>query len=325
MSGLERLWYRLSPWHLLLLPLSAVFGALAALRRGLYLGGLLPSHRLTVPVVVVGNIAVGGTGKTPLVLWLAQYLKECGYRPGILSRGYGAATMPPREVAPDADPALAGDEPLLMARRAICPVWVGKNRVAVGLSLLRAHPDCDVLLCDDGLQHYRLRRDVEIAVVDGVRGCGNGLLLPAGPLREGSWRLRRVDAVVVNGGAGAWPGYGMTLLGATFRNLADPSRTAVAADFQGMKLHAVAGIGNPPRFFAGLRGLGLEFDEHAFPDHHPFRAADLAFAGVDAVLMTEKDAVKCAAFAAANWWMLAVDAQVDSALGEKILEKLRKT
>lgn len=324
MSWLQRLWYRLSPWHLLLLPLSLLFGLLAALRRGLYRSGLLSSFSLPVPVVVVGNIAVGGTGKTPLVLWLAQYLKRRGYRPGIVSRGYGASASAPREVALDADPALVGDEPLLMARRGLCPVWVGRDRAAAGLALLRAHPDCDVILCDDGLQHYRLRHDVEIAVVDGMRGCGNRLLLPAGPLREGVGRLRSVDAVAVNGGSG-WPGYAMSLAGSAFRNLADPSRTAAAGDFQGMKLHAVAGIGNPQRFFGYLNELGLACTEHAFADHHPYRADDLAFAGADAVLMTEKDAVKCAAFAAANWWMLAVDARVDDALGEKILEKLRKT
>jgi len=308
----------------LLLPLSLLFGLLAALRRGLYHSGLLSSFSLPVPVVVVGNIAVGGTGKTPLVLWLAQYLRERGYKPGIVSRGYGASADSPREVNADADPWLTGDEPLLMARRGICPVWVGRDRVAAGLALLQVHPDCDVILCDDGLQHYRLRRDVEIAVVDGMRGCGNRLLLPAGPLREGVGRLRSVDAVVVNGGS-AWPGYAMSLAGSAFRNLVDPSRTAVAAEFQGMKLHAVAGIGNPQRFFGYLRGLGLACTEHAFADHHPYRADDLAFVGADVVLMTEKDAVKCAAFAAANWWMLAVDAQVENALGEKILEKLRKT
>lgn len=309
---------------MLLLPLSLVFGLLAAVRRGLYRSGVLSSFSLPVPVVVVGNIAVGGTGKTPLVLWLAQFLRERGYRPGIVSRGYGASAAVPREVAPDADPSLVGDEPLLMARRGICPVWVGRDRVAAGLALLQAHPDCDVMLCDDGLQHYRLRRDVEIAVVDGMRGCGNRLLLPAGPLREGVGRLRSVDAVVVNGGS-AWPGYAMSLAGSAFRNLRDPFRTTVAGDFQGMKLHAVAGIGNPQRFFGYLNGLGLACEEHAFPDHHPYRADDLAFAGADVVLMTEKDAVKCAAFAAANWWMLAVDARVDNTLGEKILEKLRKT
>ena len=308
---------------MLLLPVSLLFGVLAAIRRVMYRNGWLASFRLPVPVVVIGNIALGGTGKTPLVLWLAQFLQEHGYQPGIVSRGYGAAGFAPRAVMPDADPAQVGDEPLLLARHSGCPVWVGKDRAAVGSALLQAHPHCDVVLCDDGLQHYRLRRDVEIAVVDGARGCGNGFLLPAGPLREGVGRLDAVDAVVVNG-AGVWPGYAMTLAGATFRNLADIARTAQPVDFRGKKLHAVAGIGNPQRFFDHLRSLGLVCVAHPFPDHYPYHAGDLAFAGADAVLMTEKDAVKCAAFAAANWWMLAVEAQVDAALGVTILDKLRK-
>lgn len=320
---LERLWYRLSLWHILLLPLSGVFWLLAAVRRGLYRGGILPSCQLAVPVVVVGNISVGGTGKTPLVLWLARFFIELGFHPGIVSRGYASADDVPRAVTPADDPAQCGDEPLLLARRSACPVWVGKDRVAAACALLQTEPQCDLLLCDDGLQHYRLRRDVEIAVVDGARGFGNGLLLPAGPLREGVARLRSVDAVVVNG-SGAVSGYAMTLAGSTFRNLADPTLTAVAADFHGMKLHAVAGIGNPQRFFDHLRGLGLSVTEHPFPDHHAFRTEELGFPGTEAVLMTEKDAVKCADIAAPNWWMLAVEAQVDAGLGEKILEKLRK-
>jgi len=320
----ERLWYRLSPWHLLLLPLSALFRLLAAARRGLYRSGILPSYRLAVPVVVVGNITVGGAGKTPLVLWLARFFSELGFHPGIVSRGYASAACAPRAVTPTSDPAHCGDEPLLLARRSRCPVWVGANRVAVAQALLKAEPQCNLLLCDDGLQHYRLRRDVEIAVVDGARGFGNGLLLPAGPLREGITRLRSVDAVVVNG-AGAVSGYAMSLVGNVFRNLADASLTADAAQFHGMQLHAVAGIGNPQRFFDHLRGLGLNIEAHPFPDHHRYRPEELVFPGADALLMTEKDAVKCAAFAAPNWWMLAVEAQVDAALGEKILEKLRKS
>ena len=324
MSWLERLWYRRSPWHVLLLPLSGVFGLLAAVRRGLFRSGILPAHRLAVPVVVVGNISVGGTGKTPLVLWLAQFLREQGFRPGIVSRGYGGAGDAPSAVTPESDPAQSGDEPLLLARRSACPVWVGKDRVAAAQALLQADPQCNLILCDDGLQHYRLQRDVEIAVVDGVRGFGNGWLLPAGPLREGIGRLRTVDAVVVNGG-GTIGGYVMTLEGASFRTLAEPPLTAGAADFRGMRVHAVAGIGNPQRFFAHLRGLDLDIVEHPFPDHHRYRAEELDFPGADAVMMTEKDAVKCAAFAAANWWTLAVEARLDATLGEKILEKLRKT
>ncbi|HZW24095.1 MAG TPA: tetraacyldisaccharide 4'-kinase, partial [Gallionella sp.] len=181
MSGLERHWYRLTPLHLILIPASLLFGLLAALRRALYRAGLLKSERLPVPVIVVGNINVGGAGKTPLTLALAQQLIEQGRHPLIVSRGHGGDAVQPRAVTRDSDPAQVGDEPLLMARRGICPVWIGKDRAAAARAGLQANPRCDVVLCDDGLQHYRLRRDVEIAVIDGMRGFGNGLLLPAGP------------------------------------------------------------------------------------------------------------------------------------------------
>lgn len=322
-TWIERQWRRFSPWQLFLLPLAGLFGALAALRRGLYRAGILKVVRLPVPVIVVGNIAVGGAGKTPLVLWLAQFLVEQGYRPGIISRGYGGTAQTPQAVTSASDPVTVGDEPLLLARRGLCPVWIGRDRPAAGRALLWAHPDCDVLISDDGLQHYALARDAEIAVIDGAKGLGNGLLLPAGPLREGRARLAAVDAVVVNG-PGDQAGLRMNLVGERFANLRDPGQYTDAASFAGKKIHAVAGIGNPQRFFATLRGLGLNCEEHGFPDHHPYRAEDLAFAGKDTLLTTEKDAVKCAAFATPNWWMLAVNAQVDAVLGVKILDKLRK-
>ncbi|MHB1292307.1 MAG: tetraacyldisaccharide 4'-kinase, partial [Sulfuricella sp.] len=200
MLWLQRQWSRLTPWHVVLLPLSILFGLVAALRRVLYRAGLLRAIRLPVPVIVVGNISVGGTGKTPLVLWLADFLRQQGYHPGIVSRGYGGGTQGVVAVDIRSDPAVVGDEPLLLARKSACPVWVGRDRVAAGNALLRAHTECDVLVSDDGLQHYRLGRDLEIVVVDGERKFGNGLLLPAGPLREGVSHLRSVDAVVVNGG-----------------------------------------------------------------------------------------------------------------------------
>jgi tetraacyldisaccharide 4'-kinase len=324
---LEREWYQPSPWQFLLFPLSILFGLLAGVRRLAYRLGWLSSVRLPVPVVVIGNISVGGTGKTPLVLWLVKRLAEQGFRPGIVSRGYGGKGDQVVAVHPDSDPALMGDEPVLLARKSGCPVWVGRDRPAAAEALLRAHPQCDVLVSDDGLQHYRLARDVEIVVVDGERGFGNGRLLPAGPLREGIGRLATADAVVVNGGAGAVPigtRFGMRLRGDLFYNLPEPQRLAAAADFRGKRLHAVAGIGNPRRFFDSLRSEGLAFEEHAFPDHHDFRPEDLAFDGADAVLMTEKDAVKCAGFATEHHWALAVEAEVDPGLDEKILEKIRK-
>ncbi len=322
MSGLERHWYRITPLHLVLLPVSLLFRALVALRHALYRSGVLTSHELPVPVIVVGNISAGGTGKTPLTLALAQQLIERGRHPLIVSRGYGGTAQRPQRVVPDSDAQQVGDEPLLMARRNLCPVWIGKDRAAAAQTALQAHPQCDVVLCDDGLQHYRLRRDAEIAVIDGERGFGNGLMLPAGPLREPSARLQSVDAVVVNGGEPSPGRYAMRLTGDIFYNLIDPGKTAVAGSFIAQNNHAVAGIGNPRRFFDHLEALGIPFTPHAFPDHHPYSAADLAFADCDTILLTEKDAVKCAAFADARCWVLRVEARIDPSLIDHLLRKI---
>lgn len=327
MRWLERIWYGLTPWHVVLLPVSILFGLVVAVRRVLYRAGLLRAIRLPVPVIVVGNISVGGTGKTPLVLWLADFLRQQGYHPGIVSRGYGGGTEGVAAVDARSDPAVVGDEPLLLARKSGCPVWVGRDRVAAGNALLRAHPECDVVVSDDGLQHYRLGRDMEIVVVDGERRFGNGLLLPAGPLREGISRLGSVDAVVVNGSLNENVAqrhfFEMSLEGEVFFNLRQPELRAGAADFDGKKLHAVAGIGNPQRFFAHLRRLGLAFEEHAFPDHYAYQPQDMDYDEADALLMTEKDAVKCAGFADERYWALAVEAILPPAFGQTVLQKLR--
>ncbi len=325
MERLQHYWYRLSPLHLLLYPLSLVFRALAAARRLLYRSALLASLRLPVPVIVVGNISVGGTGKTPLTLWLAQQLIENGWHPGIVSRGYtrdGRQKETPHEVTSDDSADAVGDEPLLMAQRALCPVWIGRDRPAAAQALLQAHPECDIILSDDGLQHYRLKRDVEIVVVDGARRFGNGLLLPAGPLREPVSRLRKADAVVVNGGEARGSEFAMRLEGTRFYNLLNPEMVVSAGEFAGQRLHAIAGIGHPQRFFRHLQQLGLACKTHAFPDHHRYMAGDIAFADADAILMTEKDAVKCAAFATEQCWVLRVDAQPSPALTQLILKKV---
>lgn len=324
-SWLEKQWYRSGPWLLLLLPLSALFWGLSTLRSTAYRRGWLHVQHLPVPVIVVGNISVGGTGKTPLVLWLAEWLRQHEFRPGIVSRGYGGHSAEPQQVEPDSDAALSGDEPLLLARQSHCPVWTGRDRVAAGLGLLAAHPECDVVISDDGLQHYRLARDVEIAVVDGQRLFGNGFLLPAGPLREGKWRLRQINAVVVNGGAELSGGahFNMSLKGSMLRNLRSGA-TVHAFEFAGKKLHAVAGIGYPQRFFEHLQGLGLTFERHPFPDHHAYRPEDLNWPDADAIMMTEKDAVKCATFADERYWVLPVQAELDPSFGQRILDILRK-
>ena len=349
MNWLQHHWYRITPLHLILFPVSLVFRALVALRRELYLSSFLASHQLLLPVVVVGNISVGGTGKTPLTLALSQQFIQRGWHPLIISRGYGRKGKSPQPVHSSSTAAQVGDEPLLMAQRDICPVWVGADRVATAQAALQANPQCDVVLCDDGLQHYRLQRDVEIAVVDSELGYGNGLLLPAGPLREPESRLQTVDAIVVNvqarsplpnplpvgeganeslcefqfdGGNVGEGQYGMRLTGEVFYNLLNPGQTASSADFQKPGIHAVAGIGHPQRYFQSLETMGIPFTAHAFPDHHPYVATDLSFNDCNAILMTEKDAVKCAAFADAGYWVLRVDAQIDPALIDQIIRKI---
>ena len=315
-----RHWYRRSAVSILLVPLSLVFRLLVALRRLLFRLGALPSVRLHIPVVVVGNLTVGGTGKTPLVLALAAALGRSGLRPGILSRGYGGRSASPQAVAAGGEVERVGDEPLLLAERSGCPVWIGTDRVAAARALCAAHPECNVILCDDGLQHYRLQRDFEIAVED-ERGLGNGLLLPAGPLREPAGR--RVDAKVINGGRPDPGAFAMRLVAAGMYRVGNAPGPLAPSELSGKRLHAVAGIGNPGRFFATLSDMGLAFSAHPFPDHHDFLEADLQFADCDFVLMTEKDAVKCRRFGRRDLVAVRVEAEVDPALTELILERIR--
>ena len=317
----EQHWYRLSALSLALWPASLAYRLLLALRRLAYGSGVLRAARLPLPVIVVGNIVAGGTGKTPLVLWLAAMLKKNGRKPGIISRGYRGSAAAPMEVAASSAADVVGDEPLLLARRGGCPVWIGAERVRAASGLLAAHPECDVLILDDGLQHYRLARDIEIAVED-ARGIGNGFLLPAGPLREPA--SRRVDAWVANTAPCGkhQPCFRMDLRGDSFRRVAAAEASAPAAAFAGKRVHAVAGIGNPQRFFDHLARLGLVTVNHAFPDHHVYTARDLDFGDCDALLMTEKDAVKCAAFAREFWYALEVEAELAPAFSDFILAKL---
>jgi tetraacyldisaccharide 4'-kinase len=326
-NWLQQQWYRPGFWHLLLAPLSCLFWLASGLRRFCYRVGLARSYKLPVPVVVVGNISVGGTGKTPLVLWLAEALKRKGLSPAIISRGYGGSSSGVMDVHANSDSAIVGDEPVLLVKRSQCPVWVGRDRVKVAQSLLGLHPECNVIISDDGLQYYRLQRDFEIAVVDGSRGFGNGWLLPAGPLREPASRLKTLDAVVCNGdrhngSESALNAFSMQLEGRVFHNLLDPTKTAQTTVFAEKSICAIAGIGNPARFFQQLSGLGLQFKSLVFPDHHAFRPVDLQNIKADAILMTEKDAVKCAAFAEAHCWYLPVNAVVDETLVTRIINKI---
>ena len=310
-------------FYLVLVPLSWVFGVLVALRRRLYQCGSLKSHALAVPVIVVGNINMGGSGKTPVVMWLVEQLKKNGYKPGVISRGYGVNVSVPTSVHASNHASEVGDEPLLIAKRCACPVFVSANRVDAGEALLKAHPDCNVIVSDDGLQHYRLKRDMEIAVVneDALKGAW---ILPAGPMRENLNRLETVDAIVFNGKKTIDSAFEMQLIGEQFCNLVDASLKAKAADFAGKNVKAIAGIGKPERFFEHLRNLGLTFAGMGFEDHHAFTAQDLAKLDCDALLMTEKDAVKCQRFAQPHHWALPVSANIDTGLMSIVLEKMTK-
>ena len=328
MAWLESLWYRSSFWHVLLVPVSWLFGLIAGFRRALYLAGWIKTEKLPVPVIVVGNITVGGSGKTPLVLWLVNMLRSAGYHPGIVSRGYGGSIEALVEVDETMRPDQVGDEPVLLLRRAACPVFVCPDRGLAARALLARHQEVTVIIADDGMQHYRLPRDIEIAVIDGERGFGNGFRLPAGPLREPLSRLASVQAVVVNGHPIAKrippDTVPMRLHGDMLYRLNDPAERKPVGEFTRSAVHAIAGIGNPGRFFAHLRGLGLRPEEHSFPDHHAFQAADLNLPGNGPILMTEKDAVKCKKFATDRCWVLAVDADLPPAFAQHILTLLRR-
>ncbi len=322
MSRLQDAWYRRSWITWLLLPVSWLFCLLVMLRRALYRWGILRSHRLPVPVIVAGNISVGGTGKTPLVIALVELLRLQGWKPGVISRGYGGeAAQWPQPVHADSDAYLIGDEPLLIAQRTGVPMAVGPDRIAAAQLLLATH-EIDVIVSDDGLQHYRMQRDVEIAVVDGMRGLGNGHCLPAGPLREPSYRLHQVNFVMVNGGGGE--GMPMILEPQPPLSVSDEQRTKSLDDFRGQPVHALAGIGNPQRFFQMLERAGLHILPHPFPDHYRYTAADIDFGDDALVLMTEKDAVKCRSISDGRHWYIPVAARLPEDFGQQLKNSLER-
>lgn len=305
-----------SPWWTW--PLAVLYGAIVRIRRALYRLGWLRSEKLPVPVIVVGNITAGGTGKTPLTLALVDALRARGCKPGVVSRGYGGSVRDPVLLGDAPDPAQVGDEPCLI-RTSGAAVAVGRDRPAAARLLLDA--GCDVLIADDGLQHYRLARDVEICVIDGARRFGNGHLLPAGPLREPLARLNQVDFRVSNGDVAMSGEIPMQLAGGVARALLD-DREQDLAIFAGKRAHAVAAIGNPQRFFDSLRALGIELIEHAFPDHHAFVPADLCFDDDLPVLMTSKDAIKCSGFIQPNWWSVPVRAVLPESFFDAVYERI---
>lgn len=327
---LSRAWQSRGVLACALWPLSLLFGALAALRRLLFALGIKRAERLPVPVVVVGNVFVGGTGKTPFAIWLIEALRAAGFHPGVISRGYGGGVTRTLAVRPEAAAAQVGDEPLLIVQRTGVPLVVGRRRVEAGRSLLAAHPEVDVIISDDGLQHYALARDIEIVLSD-ARGVGNGWLLPAGPLREPASRRR--DFTVLNVGLqGSAPAgvHAMRLQADEAVQLAPPATRKPLAQMGegGLRLAAVAGIGNPERFFATLQAAGLQFARHPLSDHYDFAIDPFAGLAADVILITEKDAVKCRAIEAIRndprIWVVPVTARIDGALAEHIVEKLRE-
>ena len=300
--------------------LAGLYGWVVALRGKLFRAGILRSHRVPVPVMVVGNLLVGGTGKTPLTIALVQRLQQEGWTPGVASRGYGRRNEAVAAwVEAGTAPSEGGDEPVLIARRTGAKVRVDRDRVSAARALIAA--GCDVIVCDDGLQHYRLHRDVEIEVIDGGRRYGNGRLLPAGPLREPAQRGADCDFRVVNGGDASFGEWSMQLRADNAVPL-QGGRSRSLASFGGHRVHAVAGIGNPKRFFEMLRALGIGVVPHAFADHHRYVPGDFDFGSELPVLMTEKDAVKCAGFANEWYYSVPVSAELPEAFWVALLDKL---
>lgn len=299
-AGLQRHWDRIDAVTWLLLPLSICYGLIILIRAFLYKLGVFKVRHWSAPVLVVGNLTVGGAGKTPLVIELSRGLRARGWRPGVVSRGYGGTSEGPTTVTAGTDPFLVGDEPVLIAREAEVPVVIARKR-GKAVDRLLQETGVDLVIADDGLQHLALGRVVEIAVIDGMTGYGNGLLLPAGPLREPLSRLERVDIRVRRGGQPKEGEYSMSVNASAARNLVSGEEVELV-EFSGAPLVAVAGIHQPERFFSTLRNLGLQIQEKAFSDHHAFQVGDIPQAPESPVLMTAKDAVKCESFAQENWW-----------------------
>lgn len=333
-TGLTDAWYQGAFWLYLLAPLALLYSCVILLRTFLFRIGVFSAYRSRLPVIVVGNITVGGTGKSPLVSYLVKSLQEKGYRPGVISRGYGAPIPSEecREVFETSLPAEVGDEPLMLKRALRCPVFVSPNR-KLSIQALEER-GCDIIISDDGLQHYALTRDVEICVFDGQRGLGNGYILPMGPLREFKGRLSRVDFKVVNGSLSAknlpkdFDSIKMDLLAKSIRplhldaELQSAEQALSASEFSGQCVNAVAAIGNPQRFFDVLESLGMRVNSYAFEDHHAYTLEDFQFEQELPIIMTEKDAVKCLHLGLKNAWYLPVEASLDKDLAQLIVEKI---
>jgi len=324
-------WYKGAWWLYFLLPLAWLYHLLIAIRKLLYTLNISESYQASIPVIVVGNITLGGTGKSPLVAYLVESLRQKGYHPGVVSRGYGSSIGKEevREVLSSSQVSEVGDEPLMLKRRVDCPVFVSPSRKNAVRALEKK--GCDIVISDDGLQHYALERDIEICVFDGKRMWGNACLLPVGPLREPRSRLKSVNFIVVNGGGGgdSWQRnasfqsvYCMDLEPGNLRSI-NGDEVRFVSDFQFKKVNAVAAIGNPERFFQVLEGNNIKVLRHAFNDHHAYQTSDLQFQNSLPIIMTEKDAVKCRQFNLQNAWYLPVSAQLNRDLAENIIEQLK--
>ncbi len=322
-KAISQQWYTPKPWGNFLWPLSKIFSYIVRLRKYLYDKGIFSSYKASVPVIIVGNLTVGGTGKTPLVIYLSQLLKQHGYRPGIVSRGYKGQVNSVVLVSPYSNPKVVSDEAVLLANRSQCPVIVAKKR-SVGVEQIVRHNNVNIIISDDGLQHYALQRDVEIAVIDGDRRFGNGQSLPMGPMREPESRLSTVDLVVTNGGKNvAGDEHHMRLMCQQLYSLSHPNKTIDILSLRGKTVHAVAGIGYPERYFQQLRDLGLIVLPHPFPDHYEFSPADISFPDQLPILMTEKDAVKCKHFANQKHWVVAINVELPVSFDEKLLQLIK--
>ena len=321
MKRLDYYWNSINLISLSLLPLSGVFCLLGLLRAKLYHAGLLKSYRAPVPVVIIGNITAGGTGKTPMIIKLVEQLQKQGKKPAVISRGYGGqSTSWPQRVTATSTAEQVGDEPVLIFQRTACPVVVGPNR-RQDIERLLADEACDVVLSDDGLQHYALQRDIEIAVVDASRKFGNGFCIPSGPLRERVTRLQQVDMVLLNGGDETQDSFKLLATSCVpVSNKTDENLDL--SSFAGKTVHAVAGIGHPERFFTMLKQQNINVLQHVFPDHYAYKESELKFSDDLAVLMTEKDAVKCRGFSLNNHWSVPVDIVFSNSAQNKLNQLL---
>ncbi len=326
MKSLEHYWYQSNVFAFLvvclLLPLSGLYCLVTVIRRKLYQLNIKKSFSAQVPVIVIGNIVVGGSGKTPLLISLCDYVSSKGFKPGVVSRGYGGSVTGIKQVSSDDMAEQVGDEPLMISQRTNVPVVVGADRVSA-INYLLTNNQCDIVFSDDGLQHYRMRRDLEIAVIDADRKFGNGFCLPAGPLREPVSRLKEVDLVVYNGGNINNPAeYSYRLQIAGLKPLNGEHSRALSSFATNMTIHAVAGIGHPARFFNQLTNSGLNIIEHAFQDHHQYQQHDFSGWHTDCIIMTEKDAVKCRHLILPDAWIVIVNAEWSDTLEAQLDSKL---